>query len=218
VVVIAAGLVALGVFGYAFQESQPVQPPTPARSEPAARDDVPEPGIQLIVRPLPDGTLDVTEIATLQRPITRLVLAVPSAVHAGTAFAHVRLITANLQVTADGRRVPSVPVALRGRVDLPLPRAVKRLELRYRLVGGTVRSTPAPAGRALAITGPLTAPLDGSLPTGLTVSGGGVRNLVCPLLPPDRRLCANSTAMPLTVRAGLAAKDATIIMQLDLPA
>ncbi len=59
---------------------------------------------------------------------------------------------------------------------------------------------PSSTGRASAAIRPLTADVDGTLPTDLVVSGGGLVNAVCPLLTETR--CAVGEPPGLGVPAG----------------
>jgi hypothetical protein len=75
-------------------------------------------------------------------------------------------------------------------VELPVA-TVDQYELRYRLGGATVRSTPSAAGRALAAIGPLTAGVDDDLPVLIVIAGDSVLGLNCPLLPFSEQACGN---------------------------
>jgi hypothetical protein len=101
------------------------------------------------------------------------------------------------------------------RLDLGLPS--RRIELRYQLAGATVRSMPSKPGRALAGLAPLTSGYSPRLPVNIAVPGFSVHNLQCPSLQLERQPCATGSPPHLRVNYSLPRKDATIIVQLDLP-
>jgi hypothetical protein len=67
----------------------------------------------------------------------------------------------------------------------------------------------------LAAISPLTARTDGTLPTNMTVSGGSLLNVVCPLLQETR--CAVGERPGLGIQQGIPAEQALAVLQLDLP-
>jgi hypothetical protein len=121
----------------------------------------------------------------------------------------------SLTVTADGDPVPIDQTALTGSRDLPMITAPTKFKLTYRLNGSVVRMIPSTTGRASAAIKPLTATVDGTLPTDLIVSGGGLRNAVCPLLTETR--CAVGEPPGMAVQPGIPADEALVVLQLDLP-
>jgi hypothetical protein len=116
---------------------------------------------------------------------------------------------------ADGHEVSMLRAEVAARRVVLLRSPAVQIELRYRLTGTIIRSVPSLPGRALGIAAPLTAHVDGSLPTTLTFARA--RNLLCPLLAPARLLCATAQRTGMTAPLGLAAEDTTIVVQLDLP-
>jgi hypothetical protein len=99
--------------------------------------------------------------------------------------------------------------------DLQLVEPATELILTYRLSGSTVRSIPSEAGRASAALSPLTAGTDGTLPTNIVVSGGGLLNVVCPQLTETR--CAVGEPPRMGVQRGIPADRALAVLQLNLP-
>ncbi|WP_237706713.1 hypothetical protein [Kribbella flavida] len=120
-----------------------------------------------------------------------------------------------LRIIADGDPVPLQQTALRSAQTLPLDSAATRLTMTYRLSGSSTRSLPSRVGRALAVISPLTAATDATLPTNLTVSGGGLLNANCPLLAEPR--CAVGEPPGLGIQQGIPAGQALAVLQLDLP-
>jgi hypothetical protein len=175
-----------------------------------------EPGVYLSATAAADGTFDVAEILLLPTPISRLTLQPPQAARLGPLFRRSVPAASQVQVGADGQPVvvPSTLVATSTTIDLGLPS--RRIELRYRLRGVTVRSTPSKPGRALAGLAPLTAGYSTKLPVAISVSGYSVRNLQCPSLRLNLQACSTGSPPRLRVARSLPRKDAMIIIQLDL--
>jgi hypothetical protein len=121
----------------------------------------------------------------------------------------------NLQVLADGVIVPLDESDVTGSRDVPLVTAATNVQLTYRLSGSTVRRTPSKPERANAAISPLTASTEGSLPTNITVSGGRLLNVVCPLLAEPR--CAVGDPPKLGIQPNIPADKALVVLQLDLP-
>jgi hypothetical protein len=169
------------------------------------------------VRLRTDGTFDVTESLMFRTPQNWLVLAPPSARTGGEALVSARPRAEQFRVTSAGRPLAVGMDAVDRDMAVTLPETVGRVELHYRLTGATVRSTPSTNRRALSLIAPLSSATDDSLRTSVTVHGAEVLNLTCPLLPADRRLCAPSSGeQPGTVE-NIAAADAVVVAQVDLP-
>ncbi|TDO34230.1 hypothetical protein EV643_12815 [Kribbella sp. VKM Ac-2527] len=193
-------------------------PPLPTTVSPTPSGLSPTPGIQLVANPRSDGALDVVETITVRTPTDRLVLSPPVAARTEAAFTALRASRPradSVVVRAGGRPVPLRPPVVGTRRVLLLASPANRIELRYRLTGSVIRNSPSKPGRALGLIAPLTAEVDGSLPTLLTV--GRARNFFCPLLDPALQRCAGEYREGLTSQPGLTAADATVLLQLDLP-
>jgi hypothetical protein len=172
----------------------------------------------LVATPRSDGSFDVVETITVRIATGQLVLSPPIAARTETYFSAFKASTPRAEgvvVLADGDPVPLQPAAVGTRRVIVFDTPAHRIQLRYRLTGATIRSTPSKPGRALGLIAPLTADLDGSLPTRLTV--GRARNLFCPLLEPAEQRCAGQFGRGLTAQPGLTAADATVLAQIDLP-
>jgi hypothetical protein len=176
-----------------------------------------EPGVHVVAQPDATGGLEVVERVRLAAPVRAIWIALPRAPTA--AIGSVATLK-GFQAEADGQVVtdpPASPLTVDGdRLDLPAP--VSAITMRYRLEGAAARSQPAPAGRVLVPLPPITRPDPtlGDLQVVVEVSGGTVRNLVCPDLPVSDQLCGrqqgrlwSTTRLPLS--------RSTVIAQLDLP-
>jgi hypothetical protein len=153
----------------------------------------------------------------LDQPITVVILRPPPIRLAGTDFGPRRPIAKNVSLTTGRHSVvlPTSDVSEATRVALPRP--TRRLELRYQLTGVTVRSNPSAAGRALAALGPVSAGYPAQLPVAMRVTGGHVRNLQCPRLPPSDQSCAAGEPGRLRLARPLPWHEAIIVIQLDIP-
>jgi hypothetical protein len=120
-----------------------------------------------------------------------------------------------LVITAGDQPVPLSSTQLNAPRDVPLTVTATRLRLTYRLTGSTVRNRPSESGRAAAAIDPLTAGVDGTLPTNYLISGGGLRNVVCPALAETR--CAVGEPPGLGIQQGIPAGQALVVLQLNLP-
>ena len=175
------------------------------------------PGVRLTATPRPDGGFEVSEQVILPAPVTELLLRIAPSAAAGPAFTRVRPRATKIQISAEDQPVPPVADVTGGPRIVTLPMPASRFELRYQISGASVRSIPSTAGRALAVLAPLTGGLDRALPVTAVVGGNGALNLRCPLLPPDRQGCATGAAPRLAIRSGLTARNALVLVQLDLP-
>jgi hypothetical protein len=165
-----------------------------------------------------DGTFDVVESLMFRSPQNWLVLAPPSARAGGAALAAARPRAEQLRVTTGGRPLDIGLTAIDRDLAVTLPETVNRVELHYRLTGATVRSTPSTSRRALSLIAPLSSATDDSLRTNVRVHGAAVLNLTCPLLPADLQLCAPTTGEKAGTVENIAAADAVVVAQVDLPA
>lgn len=190
--------------------------PTPGRGQPYGPGTT-ETGIYLAATLSASGAFAVSETILLDQPITVVILRPPHIRLAGTDFAPRRPIAKNVSLTtgSDSVVLPASDVSQATRVALPRP--TRRLELRYQLTGVTVRSNPSVAGRALAALGPVSAGYPAQLPVAMRVTGGHVRNLQCPRLPPSDQSCAAGEPGRLRLARPLPWHEAIIVIQLDLP-
>ena len=189
----------------------PVQPPPTAEGP-----GLTAPGIRLTAVPRGDGSFDVTEEVVLRSSTDTLQLRLPqSGERLHGLMARTKPEASSLRIVADGDPVPLPDTNVKAARDLPLDPAATELKLTYRLSGSSARSLPSRVGRALAAISPLTAATDGTLPTNLTVSGGGLLNAACPLMTETR--CAVGEPPGLGIQQGLPADRALAVLQLDLP-
>ncbi|SDE63178.1 hypothetical protein [Auraticoccus monumenti] len=172
-----------------------------------------EPGSLLVAVPERDGSFTVVERVLLPEPATGLELAPPDLAGAGSSFEGTTPEASDLQVSAGGQPVRAVST-----VDGPVPLTwdvpTDRVELRYRLTGATVMSTPSVPGRALGAVAPLAGP-EASEPVVLVVTGPSVLNLSCPLLPDPT--CSATGDGFLTLSEPLPPEQSLVLVQLDLP-
>ncbi len=198
----------------------PVRPAPTSKVLPTAKGKLPgitAIGIHLIATPRPDGTFEVSETTIFATPRSDFLLSPPMASQGGAPLRSAAPVAEDVQLAAAGQ---PVAVGVDGRLaeveTVRLPAEVSQIELRYRLSGSTVRSIPSVTGRALALLTPLTAVADQALPVAITIRGPSVRNLICPMLAPDKRQCAPTTGPP-GVLPRMVARNAVVIAQLDLP-
>jgi hypothetical protein len=151
---------------------------------------VTEPGILLIAAPAADGSFDVFERVRPASPVSVVTLRPAPVDQAGGQFGSASAAATQVQLSAGDQSVVVPGATVDAAVELPVA-AVDQFELRYRLGGVTVRSTPSAAGRALAAIGPLTGGVDEDLPVLIVVSGDSVLGLNCPLLPFSEQACGN---------------------------
>ncbi|ONI67192.1 hypothetical protein BWI15_28950 [Kribbella sp. ALI-6-A] len=194
----------------AGSDSERVQPPTIQGTGLTAA------GIRLTAVPRGDGSFDVTEEVVLRSATRTLRLRVPqSGERLQGMLARTDPEATGLRIVADGSPVLGADTEVKPSRTLSLEPAATRLELTYRLSGSSARSVPSRVGRALAAISPLTAATDGTLPTHLAVSGGGLLNAACPLMAETR--CAVGQPPRLGIQPGLPAARALAVLQLDLP-
>jgi hypothetical protein len=175
-----------------------------------------EPGILLIATPAPDGTFDMLERIQLSRPVSVLTLRPAPVARAGRQFAAASAAATQVRVSAGSQPVVVPGATIAASTDLPVT-AVDQFELRYRLTGVTVRSTPSTAGRALAAIGPLTGGVDEDLPVLFIVTGGTVLGLACPLLPLEQQACGSRVQTGTSVERSLPWRLALTSVQFNLP-
>jgi hypothetical protein len=173
------------------------------------------PGIRLAAVPRGDGSFDITEEVMLRSETRTLPLRLPESGERLTGMMRkTKPVATSLKITANDDPVPTEPV-LTAPQELSLPTAATHLKLTYRLSGSAVRSLPSETGRASAAIRPLTAQVDTTLPTNLTISGGGLLNAVCPEMAETR--CAVGEPPGLGIQQGLPAGRALAVLQLNLP-
>ncbi|HEX3206931.1 MAG TPA: hypothetical protein VHQ68_11900, partial [Propionibacteriaceae bacterium] len=102
-----------------------------------------QPGILLVASPLPDGSFDVAELVLLSTPTSTVRLGPPRLAQAGSSFSRAKPIASHVQVSAGDQPVRVPDSRVTKRVDLALTTPARSIELRYRLSGITVRSTPS---------------------------------------------------------------------------
>lgn len=193
----------------------PPSPPASQATTPAPGTGQTTAGIKLTAVPRPDGSFDVTENVMLPEATDILPVQVPaSGEHLPGMMTRTTPRVTNLKVTADNQSVPLGNTTLTGSDYIPLTVAASRIQLTYRLSGSTVRASPSESTRAGAALRPLTAAAESRLPTDLTVTGG-LLNAVCPLMPETR--CAVGDPPNLSIRPGIPADKALVVLQLDLP-
>jgi hypothetical protein len=175
------------------------------------------PGVHVQAVPRVDGDLDVIERVRFLGSSTGLELAPPSTVGVIRSALPLGVRIDDLQVFADGRRVDAPQDSLTTGGRLLLPSAPRAVELRYRLVGASIASTPSTPGRALILLPPIAA--DDSLrklPVVVEINSPHVRNLVCPGLAPSDQLCGRQTSTGWRT-VSLPPRATGVLAQLDLP-
>ncbi|WBQ04814.1 hypothetical protein [Kribbella sp. CA-293567] len=173
------------------------------------------PGIHLAAVPRGDGSFDITEDVVLRSEVTLVRLELPpSAERLVGMMRKTRPVATSLKVTADDEQALETTQLAAAR-ELTLPVAATRFRLVYRLSGSSVRSLPSEAGRASAAIRPLTAGVDGTLPTNFRISGGGLLNASCPERTETR--CAVGEPPGLGIQQGIPADQALAVLQLNLP-
>jgi len=227
--VLAVGALALGL-GTATSCSAELAAPTPpspgllSSQAPVAVQPPPTaegpgqtaPGIHLAAVPRGDGSFDITEDILLRGATSIVQLRPPES---GERLQGMMIPTApkatNLKVVADGEQVSLDQTDVTKARDLPLVTSATKLKLTYRLTGSSVSRLHSKARRASAAISPLAADTDDTLPTNLTVSGGGLLNVVCPRLKETR--CAVGEPPGLGIQQGIPAAQALAVLQLNLP-
>ncbi|MEU4390295.1 hypothetical protein [Kribbella sp. NPDC023855] len=174
------------------------------------------PGIRLVAIPRSDGSLDITEHVVLRSEVALIRLQLPrSGRRLAGMMRATKPVATGLKIIAGDQPVPLSFTQLSAPRDVPLTVTATRLQLTYRLTGSTVRSRPSESGRAAVAINPLTAGIDGTLPTNYLIPGGGLRNAVCPALAETR--CAVGEPPGLGVQQGIPAGQALAVLQLNLP-
>ena len=173
------------------------------------------PGVHVQVTPRDDGSLNVLEQIRFPGASTGLQIALPEVKGAVAGALPQGTRITELEVLADGNRLPEQAGSLSTGGRVLLPNAPLVVELRYRLSGATTVSSPSAPGRALALLPPIAADDRlSSLPVVVEVDGPGVRNLVCPGLATYDQLCGRqgpsgwrTVILPPRVTAVLAQVD-----------
>jgi len=189
--------------------------PSPA-TLPQTGPGVTEPGILLVASPESDGSFDVLELVRLGSPVTALTLRPAPVDRAGQQFASVVATATAVQVSAGDQPVVVPAATVDSTTSLPVP-DVDHFELRYRLTGVTVRSTPSTAGRALAAIGPLTGGVDDDLPVHVIASGDTVLGLNCPMLPLSQQSCGGHVPTGPSIEHEMPWHLAVTTVQFNLP-
>ncbi|TDW90357.1 hypothetical protein EV137_4173 [Kribbella pratensis] len=196
--------------------SRPPAPVTPTfRTTVAPSAEQPKPGIKLTAVPRADGSFDVTENVRLPAATDRVPLQLPgSGANLPGMMTPTTPLVTGLKLVADDKPVPLEKTTITRADNVPLSVRATKLLLTYRLSGSTVRATPSQTSRAGAAVRPLTASAASALPTDITITSG-LLNVVCPLL--DEPRCAVGDPPHLTVRPGIPAGKALVVLQLNLP-
>jgi hypothetical protein len=176
-----------------------------------------QPGILLMASPLPHGTFDIAEIVLLPTSTTSIRLSPPNLALAGSDFSKAKPVATQVQVSAGNQPVVVPGGRISRPTDIALNSPAKRIELRYKLDGITVRSIPSPAGRALAAISPLAGGVPKDFPVAMMISGSTVLNVSCPVLPLNVRTCWTGRPPQVRVKPKLHWNKAVIVVQFDLP-
>ena len=175
-----------------------------------------KPGILLMASPLPHGDFDVAEMVLLSTPTSSLWLAPPDLTLAGSRFDKSKPVASEVQMSAGDQPVVVPGGRIRERTEVTFSEPVKQIELRYNLSGTTIRSMPAPAGRALAAISPLT-DVPNNLPVAVMISGSTVHNIQCPIRRVREQACWIGEPPHLRVKGTLRGRGAEVLVQFDLP-
>jgi hypothetical protein len=132
-------------------------------------------------------------------------------------------VVSDLQVSYDGSAIS--PDSLGGQRWSLTPPATKgrpTLDVRYRIDGVAVRSTPAPAGRATVVIAPMLRELAGRAPITFSVTGpspSAILGLDCPLATAAKRVCGEhiGTRWSVTFTAQDSAGARFVTAQVNLP-
>ena len=174
-------------------------------------------GIYLVATPSADGTFDVSELVLLDQPVSTLELRRPPVSMAGTDFRVLSPIAIQVQATADGQPVVVPNARIEGVTSLSLTSPATRFELRYRLMGATVRTMRSVPGRALGALLPVTTSVPDDLPVVIAASGPAVLNLTCPKLRLSEQACSVRGQGELRAGRTLPWRQAVVLVQLNLP-
>lgn len=185
----------------------------PGTSSPTTGPGLTAPGINLVATPNSDGSFEVSETVYFRTPRTKVTLAAPSISAGGMTFTGRKPRADLVQLTSGGQPVLAGPVTSAKTVSLPM--ATDRIELRYLLMGASVRSIPSVTGRALGLISPLAASNDRGLPVRMEIAGPSVRNLICPKQAMSQRQCAGKGEVGVPPR--MSAANAVVIVQYNLP-
>jgi len=167
--------------------------------------------------PLRDGSFDVVEMVLLPAPVDSVRLGPPEVTMAGDYFAKLEPAASEVQMSAGDQPVIVPKGRVDSRLDIAFVEPAKRMELRYKLNGVTVRSIPSRAGRALAAITPLAAGSP-NLRVVMIISGRSVLNIQCPMRRGiNAQACAAGHLPNLRARGELPRSRAVIVVQFDLP-
>ena len=195
----------------------PARPTPPSPVKPPKGPGTTQPGVLLIASPLRDGSFDIVEMVLLPAPVYSVRLGPPAVTIAGNDFAKLKPAASEVQMSAGDQPVLVPKGQVGSRLDIALSGPSKRMELRYKLSGVTVRSIPSRAGRALAAIGPLAAATP-KLPVVMVISGDTVLNIECPMRRGiNAQACAAGHVPHLRVKGELPRSRAVIVVQFNLP-
>lgn len=174
-----------------------------------------EPGLLLVVSPLPSGALDVVEQVKLPAPTNSITLSPADLSDAGSQFEQAAPVARAVQLEVAGQPVAVPGSSVTDVVSLPV-QSTDTFTLNYQLEGATLRSVPSTARRAIAAVAPLNQGLPADLPV-VVVATTGVLQISCPLMTLSEQSCG--VGSPPLIRLGreITVEDALVNFQLDLP-
>jgi hypothetical protein len=175
-----------------------------------------EPGINLVVTPKSDATMEVTESVLLDEPTESLKVRPPNFSAAGSTFGGNNPYASKVRLVAGDQSVQVADGVVNRPMTLDLDEPTRRFELRYELNRAVVRSKPSAKGRALGAVRPLTSGMPDTLAVAVVVLGDEVRNLSCPGLSLEEQSCAVGAPPLLRLRTDLPWRTAIVVIQLDL--
>jgi hypothetical protein len=175
-----------------------------------------QPGINLVVTPKSDATMEVTESVLLDEPTESLKVRPPNFSAAGSTFAGKNPYASKVRIVAGDQSVQVADGVVNRPMTLDLDEPSRRFELRYELNRAVVRSRPSAKGRALGAVRPLTSGMPDTLAVAVVVLGDEVRNLSCPGLSLEEQSCAVGAPPLLRLRTDLPWRTAIVVIQLDL--
>jgi hypothetical protein len=174
------------------------------------------PGINLVVTPKSDATMEVTESVLLDEPTESLEVRPPDFSAAGSTFAAKDPYASKVRIVAGDQSVQVADGVVNRPMTLDLDEPARRFEMRYELNRAVVRSKPSAKGRALGAVRPLTSGVPNTLSVAVVVLGDEVRNLACPGLSLADQSCAVGAPPLLRLRTDLPWRTAIVVIQLDL--
>jgi hypothetical protein len=189
---------------------------------------VAKPGIAIAARPDSDGSFIVSEVITLPRAMTEVVLRPPSIGDAGVGFERRRPMAINAEVNVGGQALAVPDGPIRTEVTLRWGSPTRQLQLRYRLTDVSVASATRPgldpsararAGRrTVAAFGSLLRGMPVDLPVTVVVTGKTVLSLTCPQLPLARMACGAGAVPRFRTLHPVPFRQSRVLVQYDRPA